>query len=173
VAVVVLGVVVVAVVLAVAGVAGVVVPCVVVPCVIVVRVAVVAGVRGSTDCGRLQTKTHPVSSRTQKQKRGVKLERTALCDACECPPTCECPWWLWPVANIPTKFTASPSELTTSSCDVFISGGSSSRWIASNTMKIEIKHRKRPLAKPDRVSTREYLQSQSVSAIVRVAPWDK
>jgi len=62
---------------------------------------------------------------------------------------------------MPTRLTASPSELTTSSWDVFISGGSRSRWIASNTMKIEIRQRKRPLAKPERVSTREYLASRA------------
>lgn len=38
---------------------------------------------------------------------------------------------------------------------VFISGGSSSLWTASKTIKIEIKTRKMPFANPDKVSTRE------------------
>ena len=79
------------------------------------------------------------------------------------------------MANMPNKFTPKPRELTSSSWLVFISGGSRLehttnvmnglaqgkrithiRWIASNTINIEIKMRKIPLAKPDNVSILPY-----------------
>lgn len=56
---------------------------------------------------------------------------------------------------------------------MFISGGSSSRWIASKTMKMEMRHRNSPLANPERVSTREYLHSTLVSVYSRGEPQSK
>ena len=72
---------------------------------------------------------------------------------------------------MPNKFTPSPRELMSRSWLVDISGGSKlvdgkisdyqddtlatwtySRWTASNTMKIEIRMRNIPFAKPDNVS---------------------
>ena len=58
---------------------------------------------------------------------------------------------------MPNRLTARPSELTISSCIMSpITGGSRMRWIASNTIKMLIRIRNRPLAKPDSVSTRVY-----------------
>jgi hypothetical protein len=60
-------------------------------------------------------------------------------------------------ANIPTRLTSRPTKLTKSSLWVFISGGSKSRWIASEIILMEIKTRKTPFANPLNVSTRLYL----------------
>lgn len=71
---------------------------------------------------------------------------------------------------MPNKLTPSPSELTSSNWLVFISGGSIlkrrvstsnsgpvvpyMRWMASKMIKIDIKMRNMPFAKPESVSMR-------------------
>lgn len=74
------------------------------------------------------------------------------------------------MANMPKRFTARPSVLTSNNWLVFISGGfilsysqrrvtlrmlsTHSLSIASKTMKIEMRIKKTPLEKPERVSIR-------------------